>query len=180
MPIRFLRKEGSIPRLTSVSRDNPLPVSVQNSDTIPTENVAIDTLLYSSNLNPTQATSAFPSNTDLFGNTDPNTATIVRAEAYRRFILTGWRSSTTTATSLTVDLYARSTDPNGQPLNSSGSGVWLLIGSFATAATTSAEFFRLVLEPTDGKPPGFDHYRICIRKSTDDTITVNLVLRGER
>ncbi len=180
MPIRFLRKEGSIPSLTSVSRDNPLPVRVYNPDALATENIAIDTLLYSTNLNPTQATNASPNNTDLFGNTDPNTATIVRAEIYRRFILTGWRSSTPNATSLTVDLYARSTDPNGQPLNSTGSGVWMPIGSFSTPLTTSPGFFRLVLETPDTAPFGFDQYRIGIRKSTTDTIIVNLVLRGER
>jgi len=180
MPIRFLRKEGSIPWLTSVSRDNPLPVRLYNPDTIPTENVAIDTLLYGANLNPTQATSASPSNTDILANTDPETPTLVRAEAYRRFLLTGWRSSTPNSTSLTIDLYARSSDPNGAPLHILGTGVWFLIGSFATTATTSAEYFRLVLEPADGKPPGFDQYRVCIRKSTADTITVNLVLRGER
>jgi hypothetical protein len=176
MPIRFLRKDGTIPWLTSVSRENPLPVEVRNNEgsPLPTEPNSLDTLLYSAGLNPTQSATASPANTDLLGNTDQETATIVRAEIYRRFLLTGWVSA---AATLTVDIYARATDPNGAPLHTGGSGVWFLLGS-PSAATTGAGYFRIVLEAADGKFPGFDQYRFCIRSSA--SATVNLVLRGER
>jgi hypothetical protein len=176
MPIRFLRKDGTIPWLTSVSRENPLPVEVRNNEgsPLPTEPTSLDTLLYSTGLSPTQSATASPANTDLLGNTDQETATIVRAEIYRRFILTGWVSA---AATLTVDIYARATDPNGAPLHTGGSGVWFLLGS-PSAATTGAGYFRIVLEAADGKFPGFDQYRFCIRTSA--AATVNLVLRGER
>jgi hypothetical protein len=155
---------------------NPLPVEVRNNEgsPLPTEPTSLDTLLYSAGLNPTQSATASPANTDLFGNTDQETATIVRAEIYRRFILTGWVSA---AATLTVDIYARATDPNGAPFHTGGSGVWFLLGSPSVSASG---YFRIVLEAADGKFPGFDQYRFCIRKDTASSITVNLVLRGER
>jgi hypothetical protein len=149
---------------------------VAEGDGLPIELSSLDTLLYSAGLNPTQSATASPANTDLLGNTDQETATIVRAESYRRFLLTGWVSA---AATLTVDIYARATDPNGAPLHTGGSGIWFLLGS-PSAATTGAGYFRIVLEAADGKFPGFDQYRFCIRKDTASSITVNLVLRGER
>jgi hypothetical protein len=181
---------------TEVSEENPLPVDISSSgplvlnsggsshirvwvgndwgSPVPTEPTSLDTLLYSSGLNPTQSATASPANTDLFGNINQETATIVRAESYRRFILTGWVSA---AATLTVDIYARATDPNGAPLHTGGSGVWFLLGSPSVSASG---YFRIVLEAADGKFPGFDQYRFCIRKDTASSITVNLVLRGER
>jgi hypothetical protein len=145
---------------------------VAEGDGLPIELSSLDTLLYSAGLSPTQSTTASPANTDLLGNTDQETATIVRAEIYRRFILTGWVSA---AATLTVDIYARATDPNGAPLHTIGSGVWFLLGSPSVSASG---YFRIVLEAADGKFPGFDQYRFCIRTSA--SATVNLVLRGER
>jgi hypothetical protein len=147
---------------------------VTEGDGLPIELSSLDTLLYSTGLSPTVSTTASPANTDLLGNTDQETATIVRAEIYRRFILTGWVSA---AATLTVDIYARATDPNGAPFHTTGTGVWFLLGS-PSAATTGAGYFRIVLEAADGKFPGFDQYRFCIRSSA--SATVNLVLRGER
>jgi hypothetical protein len=171
--IAYLNENG---RIVDVRRSAPLPVEVRNDEgsPLPTEPTSLDTLLYSAGLSPTQSATASPANTDLLGNTDQETATIVRAEIYRRFILTGWVSA---AATLTVDIYARATDPNGAPLHTVGSGVWFLLGS-PNAATTGAGYFRIVLEAADGKFPGFDLYRFCIRSSA--SVTVNLVLRGER
>jgi hypothetical protein len=154
---------------------NPLPVEVRNNEgsPLPTEPSNIDTLLYSAGLNPSTG-SASPANPDLLGDTNQDFATIVRAEIYRRFILTGWVSA---AATLTVDIYARATDPNGATLHTGGTGVWFLLGS-PSASTTAAGYFRIVLEAADGKFPGFDQYRFCIRSSA--SATVNLVLRGER
>jgi hypothetical protein len=166
----------------TVSPSTPLPVEVRNNEgsPLPTEPTSLDTLLYSAGLNPTQSATASPANTDLFGNINQETATIVRAESYRRFILTGWVSA---AATLTVDIYARATDPNGAPLHTGGSGVWFLLGSPSAVVTNWSEtvpgnYFRIVLEAADGKFPGFDQYRFCIRSSA--SVTVNLVLRGER
>ncbi len=175
MPLKFLKQRGSQPLLTSVSVENPLPVQVFNTDTIPTEPVGIDTLFYGSTFTPTQNTTAAPSNTDLANNTDPDTPTITNASAYRRFILVGYASG---AIDLTIDLYARATDPFGAPLHTSGSGVWFLVGS-ASVSLTAAGYFRLVLQTADGTPLGWDQYRICARRGTASA-NITPVLRGER
>ncbi len=175
MPLKFLKQSGSQPLLTSVSAENPLPVRVYNTDTIPTEPVGVDTLFYGATFTPTQNTSASPSNTDLANNTDPDTPTIINASAYRRFILVGYAAG---AIDLTVDLYARATDPFGAPLHTSGSGVWFAVGSF-TVSLTAAGYFRLVLQTTDGTPLGWDQYRITVRRGTASANIVS-VLRGER
>lgn len=168
--------------LTSVSRENPLPVEIRQlaAGNIPCEPHHIDTLLYATDLTPSSSDTASPSNIDLLRNTDSNTPTLIRAEQYRRFLLIGWRGSTANATSITVDLYARATDASGTPLHPSGDP-WLLIGSFSTPSSTAAGYFRLVLEHSDGKPLGFDQYRICVRRNTTgSSVGINGVLRGER
>lgn len=182
MPIGFLKRQGDKPLLTSVSRENPLPVEIHQfaAGDIPSEPHAFDTLVYTAGLTPTSSDTASFSNIDLLGNTDNQTATIIRAEQYRRFILIGWRPSTTNATSITFDLYARATDASGTPLHVTGDP-WVLIGSFSTASTTTQGYFRLILEHPDGKPLGFDQYRICVRRNTTgSSLNINTVLRGER
>ena len=84
MPLIRIAHLDSAQREAETGYANPLPVVVRNNEgsPLPTEPTSLDTLLYSAGLNPTVSATASPANTDLLGNTDQETATIVRAEIY--------------------------------------------------------------------------------------------------
>jgi len=175
-------------RIRNVSEDKPLPVQmVQQGSSVPTQPTNVETLLYSF-VTPTVASSSSPTNADLLGTTDGETPTIAHALPYRRFILTGYHlapSGSPTSMTLNVALWARATDPSGAPLHTTGSNVWFKVGDFTASTSTAAGYFRVVLEASDGKPLGFDAYRITANVSfsggTSPSLTnVAFVLRGER
>lgn len=190
MPIGFLKRQGDKPLLTSVSRDNPLPVAVYQTQAgnIPTAPSDIDNLLWATDRVPTVAATSSPAHIDLLGNTDGETPTLVNAKDYRLFILTGWHPAPTgnpTSMTLNAALWARSTDPSGAPLHLAGVNVWFKVGDFTLSTRTSAGYFRAVLRVSDGTPLGFDQYRITLNVSftggTSPSLgPINAVLRGER
>jgi len=167
MPIRFLRKDGTIPWLTSVSRENPLPVEVRNNEgsPLPTEPSNLDILLVG------EAASVGTTAKDLLGSTDPETPTITQATPYKRFILYLYTPS---AATVTVTLKGRATTPSGVPLNIN----WLTLftGNVTTTATNTWQ--RFVLQASDGAPLGGDQYRIELTSSASQTISFSL--KGER
>jgi hypothetical protein len=183
MPTTFHRERKTI----TVSPANPLPVTLTQTDSVPTEPTNIETLLYSF-VTPTVASSSSPTNADLLGTTDGETPTIAHALPYRRFILTGYHpapSGSPTSMTLNVALWARATDPSGAPLHTTGSNVWFKVSDFTASTSTAAGYFRVVLEASDGKPLGFDVYRITANVSfsggsSPSLSNVSLVLRGER
>jgi len=160
MPIGFLKAR----RATTVSSQNPLPVQVRNTDAIPTENGAIDTLLIGGVL-------IDSTDRDLLNNTDPETPTITQASAYRRFILYIFASS---AATVTLTLRGRATDASGVPLNAGW--VDLATVSIATAANT---WYRVVLQASDGLPLGGDQYRVRVTQSSGSQ-SIFFNLKGER
>jgi len=169
--------------VVGVSGATPMPVVLADG-VAPS---AIDNLLWGS-VAPTNAASSAPTHVDLAGNSDGETPTIVNAKDYKRFILTGWHpapSGLPTAMTLNAALWARATDPSGAPLHTSGTAVWYKVGDFTLSTSLSAGYFRAVLETPDGKPLGFDAYRITLNVSfvggTNPSLgAVNAVLRGER
>jgi len=171
MPTTFRRERKTI----TVSPANPLPVTLTQTDSVPTQPTSIDTLLYGNIIPSTGDTSTPDGRIDLWGSTDGETPTISNAFAYKRFIITGWTSYTTNP--ITFALWARSTDPSGAPLHTSGTAVWFKIGDFT--ATFSNGYFRAVLAFADGTPLGFDAYRITVHQ-TGTPASTYLVLRGER
>jgi hypothetical protein len=182
MPIRptaigFLQNNQVQP----ITPTNPLPTTTQ-----PT---TIETLLYSL-VTPTVASSSSPTHKDLLDTTDGEMPTIAHALPYRRFILTGYHpapSGSPTSMTLNVALWARATDPSGAPLHTSGVNVWFKVGDFTASTIIAAggSYFRTVLETPDGKPLGFDAYRITVNVSFSGGTSPSLgitsfVLRGER
>jgi hypothetical protein len=185
MPTTFHRERKTI----TVSPANPLPVTLTQTDSVPTEPTNIETLLYSL-VTPTVASSSSPTHKDLLDTTDGEMPTIAHALPYRRFILTGFHpqpSGSPTSMTLNVALWARATDPSGAPLHTSGVNVWYKVGDFTASTNTAAggSYFRTVLESPDGKPLGFDAYRITVNVSFSGGTSPSLgltsfVLRGER
>jgi hypothetical protein len=167
MPIRFLRKDGTIPWLTSVSRENPLPVEVRNDEgsPLPTEPSTIDILLIGDVYIPGGTTR------DLLSTTDPETPTITQATPYKRFLLYLFTSS---AATVTVTLKGRASTPSGVPLNTN----WLTLYTSGNISTAANTWYRLVLQASDGAPLGGDQYRIELTSSATNTISFSL--KGER
>jgi hypothetical protein len=166
MPIRFLRKDGTIPWLTSVSRENPLPVEVRNDEgsPLPTEPSNLDILLVGEVANVTTAK-------DLLGSTDPETPTITQATPYKRFLLYLYTPS---AATVTVTLKGRATTTSGVPLNIN----WVTLYTSGNISTAAQSWYRVVLQASDGAPLGGDQYRIELTSSTSQTISFSL--KGER
>ena len=162
MPIRFLRKEGSIPSLTSLSRDNPLPVCVYNTEPLPTEPSHTDTLLV-------VETAVTTTPKDLFGTTTTELPTLDQCGQYRKLIWIAHRSS---ITAINYTLRARATNISGTPL---GTG-WRLIasGSFGTTGDDNSNWVRLDI-PTTGE--GFwDQYRIEVNIASGSlTLTSKII-----
>jgi hypothetical protein len=167
MPIRFLRKEGSIPWLTSVSRDNPLPVEVRNNEgsPLPTEPSTIDILLIG------DVPSVGSAAKDLLGSTDSETPTITQATPYKRFILYLFTPS---AATVRVTLKGRATTTSGVPLNIN----WLTLYASGDISTAANSWYRVVLQASDGAPLGGDQYRIELTSTVSQTISFSL--KGER
>lgn len=171
MPIRFLKREGTTPLLTSVSPDRPLPVHDADRGTEPN---AIDTLL-------TNEISIDGTAKDLMGNTGSEMPTLTRATAYKRFILVGVKSTTTTSADEVVEfrLKGRVSDMSGNDIHSG----WLELATvtWSNVPTAAATWFRAVLEPADGKPPGCDIYRIEVQRTAGtESFTFRFSLKGER
>jgi hypothetical protein len=167
MPIRFLRKDGTIPWLTSVSRENPLPVEVRNNEgsPLPTEPSHIDTLLVGDVSGVTNTAK------DLLGSTDPETPTITQATPYKRFILYLFTFS---AATVTVTLKGRATTTSGVPLNIN----WVTLYTSGNISTAAQSWYRVVLQASDGAPLGGDQYRIELTSSASQNISFSL--KGER
>jgi hypothetical protein len=167
MPIRFLRKDGTIPWLTSVSRENPLPVEVRNNEgsPLPTEPSDIDILLVGDV--PSVGTAA----KDLLGSTDSETPTITQATPYKRFILYLFTPS---AATVTVTLKGRASTTSGVPLNIN----WLTLYASGDISTAANSWYRVVLQASDGAPLGGDQYRIELTSTVSQTISFSL--KGER
>jgi hypothetical protein len=167
MPIRFLRKDGTIPWLTSVSRENPLPVEVRNNEgsPLPTEPSNIDILLVG------DVPSVGSTAKDLLGSTDPETPTITQATPYKRFILYLFTPS---AATVRVTLKGRATTTSGTPLNIN----WLTLYASGDISTAANSWYRVVLQASDGAPLGGDQYRIELTSTVSQTISFSL--KGER
>jgi hypothetical protein len=167
MPIRFLRKDGTIPWLTSVSRENPLPVEVRNDEgsPLPTEPSHIDILLVG------DVASVTTTAKDLLGSTDPETPTITQATPYKRFILYLFTPS---AATVTVTLKGRAATTSGTPINNG----WLTLYTSGNISTAANGWYRVVLQASDGAPLGGDQYRIELTSSVSQTISFSL--KGER
>mgnify|MGYP000479119376 CR=1 FL=1 len=161
MPIAFLRARRAI----TVSPQNPLPVEVRNTanEPLPTESVAIDTLLVGT-------ITASSTARDLFGNTDSETPTLTQTAPYKRLILYLFTPNPAT---VTLTLKGRATDLSGVPLNTG----WVTLFTTSISADNNS-WYRIVMEASDGAPLAADQYRIEITSSTSQTIVYNL--KGER
>jgi hypothetical protein len=181
-----------------VSEDNPLPVDVSHSDPlilglggrshmrvwvgndwgspIPTEPSNIDILLVGD-----VASVGYPAK-DLLGSTDAETPTITQATPYKRFILYFFtNASSGTNAYITVTLKGRATTTSGVPLNIN----WVTL--YTSGISTSGQnWYRVVLQASDGAPLGGDQYRIELTStvsSTNNTAvsqTISFSLKGER
>ncbi|GBC93252.1 hypothetical protein HRbin15_01742 [bacterium HR15] len=165
MPVRFRRQHTTI----TVSPNNPLPVSVANSENqpVPTEESRIDLLL-------TGEVTCDGTAKDLLGVTATEAATIQNARPYRRFILMFWNPGGVTPQ---FTLLGRPTDIDGNPLFTS----WFNYGTF-TASGSTAGWYRIVLQTSDGTPLGADMYRIEVTDSATPPGSATLIfnLKGER
>lgn len=170
MPTRFLKRDGTKLSLTSVSRENPLPVAIisapQESPSITLDTLLTGELLIDST-NPTK---------DLLGNTGQGTniPTFTNASPYKRFILVFLKQTDSTNT-LTVRLLGRISDAAG---NDAYDG-WLELSNLSTNANNA--WVRMVLEPADGKPLGCDIYRVEVSLTAGTAShTLRFSLKGER
>jgi hypothetical protein len=159
MPTTFRRERKTI----TVSPANPLPVTLTQTDSVPTQPSNIDTLIIG-------AVNADSTARDLLGNTGSEATTLSNASPYRRFLLTFYKSGTA---EVTLTLKGRAQDASGNP-------VWSGWTTITTASTTGAAagHYRLVLQAADGAPLGFDQYRIEITSTALQTVTFSL--KGER
>jgi hypothetical protein len=169
--IAYLNEDG---RIVDVRRSAPLPVEVHNNEgsPLPTEPSNIDILLVG------EVASVGSTPKDLLGSTDPETPTITQATPYKRFILYLYTPS---AATVTVTLKGRATTTSGVPLNIN----WLTL--YASGIPTSGQnWYRVVLQASDGAPLGGDQYRIELTSTVSATnntaVTQNISfsLKGER
>ncbi len=168
MPTRFLKREGTKLSLTSVSRENPLPVQIYNAESLPTLSTtptAVETLLVGEVI-------VDGTTRDLLNNTGAEVPTFTNATPYRRFILVFHKGG---ADPIQITLKGRTSDSAG---NDAYSG-WLTLAT--VTSTVNNAWDRAVLEASDGKPLGCDIYRIeVVRTAGTSSQTVRFSLKGER
>ena len=161
-------------RITNVSSVQPLPV--HDSDRR-VEFSSIEILL-------TNGITIDGVARDLMNNTGPEIPTITRATPYKRFILVGVKTNPTNTADEVIEfrLKGRVSDMSGNDIHSNWLDIATVTWSNVPAAANT--WFRAVLEPADGKPPGCDIYRIEAQRiapaTGGESIIFRFSLKGER